>query len=129
MALSALSGMTAQERCDRLYRLLGSLDGGSLVGKTGHEIAGLLGQPDEVLTLEHDGIVWTRIVYACDALPAGATPEEQAAYAEGWRFSPSLLLCDGVTVREDNFDREVVGEGRTAGPSPELAFHAGGRFT
>jgi hypothetical protein len=114
--------------CDQLYELATSPRWASLAGRSGREVAEEVGPPDRVFTLVHDGVTWTRIVYECEALPVRASAEERDRYAKGWRFTPSLLLRDGVVVTEDTFDREVVGDQRTAVPPPELQFREGGRF-
>jgi hypothetical protein len=115
-------------RCDALYQLVASSGWASLVGKSSHDIADLLGRPDRIATLVHEGITWTRIVYVCEHLPARASTEERSAHGRGWRFTPSLLLRDGVVVSEATFEREVSGGRRAAIPPPELEFHEGGRF-
>jgi hypothetical protein len=117
-----------QERCDRLYQFTASSRWASLVGKSSRDIADLLGRPERIATLTHGGVTWTRIVYICERLPKGATAEERGAYGQGWRFTPSLLLRDGIVVSEADFEQEVSGDRRTAVPPPELEFHEGGRF-
>ena len=122
--MSALSRPT----CDELYELVRSPRWTALEGSAATDVAALLGQPDRIATLVHRGVTWTRITYRCEALPGGASADERAAYAEGWRFTPSLLLRDGIVVSETTFDREVLGEGAVAIPPPELQFREGGRF-
>jgi hypothetical protein len=100
----------------------------SLAGLRSHEIAEKLGRPDEIGTLVHRGITWTRITYVCRGAPARATDEEKIALRKGWKFAPGLLLRDGVVVPLDTFDREVIGDRRTAVPPPELQFQRGGLF-
>jgi hypothetical protein len=117
-----------RERCDRLYQLAASPEWASLMGKSSHDVADLLGHPDRITTLVREGVTWTRIVYVCEHLPTRATTEERVAYEQGWRFSPSLLFRDSIVVSEATFDQEVSGGRRAAMPPPELAFHQGGRF-
>jgi hypothetical protein len=114
--------------CDDLYELVRSPRWAALEGRTAADVAALLGRPDSVATLVHQGVTWTRITYVCETLPSRASDEERAAYAAGWRFTPSLLLRDGVVVPETTFDREVLGGGAVAVPPPELRFREGGRF-
>ena len=122
--MSALSRLP----CDDLYDLVRSPGWTALEGKPATDVAALLGQPDRIATLVHRGVTWTRITYVCDTLPSRASADERAAYAEGWRFTPSLLLRDGLVVPETSFDREVLGGGAYAVPPPELRFTEGGRF-
>lgn len=119
---------TVQARCDRLYEMHTSSRWAGLAGQRSHEVAALLGAPDEVMTLDHAGATWTRIVYRCEMLPAGAPAGERVAYGRGWRFAPTLLLRDGVVVPADSLDRAVGAAGRTAGPPPGLVFRPGGTF-
>ena len=124
----AVIAQDPQARCDELHDFVKSPRWAALAGKTTREIADLLGPPDHIGTLVHDGVTWMQIVYDCEHLPVRSTAEERAAYAKGWRLAPGLYFRNGVVAPEGAFYREVVGENRTAVPPPEQRFKEGGRF-
>lgn len=53
---------------------------------------------------------------------------EEEVIARGMQFSPTLLFRDGISVPPAQFDAEVLGGVRTAGPPAGIEWKGGGTF-
>jgi hypothetical protein len=123
-----------QVRCDAFHELFG--DEGEprlkehrelIYGKTTRQIYDSLGTPTFVGVLEHEGIQWLQVRYLFEVYPRKAPGYAKRAYQKGWRFGPSLTFRNGISVRDHEFNREVLILGTPLTPE-HLRFKKGGQF-
>lgn len=129
-----LTSSDPQVRCDAFYELF---DGAGkpthkehiekLYGKTTKQIYDSLGKPSFVGVLEHEGIKWLQVSYLFEVCPSKSPKGAQRAYKKGWRYSPSIIFRNGISVIENEFDREVLTIGYQLIPE-HLLFKRGGQF-
>jgi hypothetical protein len=129
-----LKSSDPQVRCDAFYELF---DGGGepskkehlemLNGKSTAEIYDLLGKPTSIGVLEYKGIKWLLPNYVFEVCPTKAPNDAQEACKQGWRYGPSILFRNGISVPHSKFDRET-GATRYSVPPEHLRFKRGGQF-
>jgi hypothetical protein len=132
-SVERLKSSDLQLRCDAFYEIFGNGVSGETVkssliyGKTTKKVHELLGDPTSIYTLEHKSIKWLRISYLFDICPTKASIDEKAACKKGWRYSPSVLFRNGISVPKSVFAEET-GEGHYSVTPEHLTFRKGGVF-
>ena len=128
---SNLKSPDSQIRCDAFHNLFGDLAGPGekqtrkgLYGKTTKEIHALLGDPTSVATLEHKGNRWLQISYRFEVCP---TKGGRDAWEKGWRYSPTVVFRNGISVPPSRLDEELELH-KYSIPPQHLKFKEGGRF-
>ena len=127
-----LRSSDSQVRCDAFYELFGRAEDRrnstiEIYGKTTKEIHELLGEPTSTFILEYNKTRWLRIQFLFESCPTGALVEEKESCKKGWRFGPSLLFRDGISVSSQVFSDET-GESRYSVTPEHLKFKKGGSF-
>ena len=106
---------TQKEHTERLY------------GKTTTEIYELLGKPTGVGVLEHKGIKWLLVSYVFETCPTKAPADAQAACRQGWKYGPSVMFRNGISVPYKDWDQENGVMQYQVTPE-YLRFKSGGQF-
>ena|GEM_PF-1278680 len=128
-----LKSSNQQVRCDAFYELFGIVDGSKnfrtemLYGKTTKQIHELLGEPTSTYILEYEDTKWLSPHYEFELCPTIASNEFKEAFKKGWRFAPSVIFRNGISVPYSVWSKETrVGNYPIA---PEhLRFKKGGAF-
>lgn len=125
-----------QTRCDAFHRYFngaGEPDErdttiqNQLYGKTTTEIHALLGDPTSVGHLEYNGVRWLEIIYRFDVCPTEASPGSHRQWKEGWRYSPSVIFRNGISVKFKAYADELKIFEYQIAPK-HLTFKEGGSF-
>jgi hypothetical protein len=121
-----------QTRCDAFYALFDASGGESseapFAERTTTEVQAVLGDPNRVATLSHEGVEWLRIGYSFDTVyPSGAGEAGRRAHGTGWRYAPSLVFRDRVVVTYEQMAREL-GIWELSTIPVHLRFVPGGEF-
>lgn len=127
-----LRSSDSQTRSDAFYELFGGTDDGrtfpiEIYGKTTKEIHELLGDPTSTFILEYNKTRWLRIQFLFESCPTEALVEEKDSCEKGWRFGPSLLFRDAISVPFQVFSNETGADRYSVTPE-HLRFKKGGSF-
>src|SRR5215831_7759542 len=132
-SMERLKSSDQQQRCDAFYEIFGDGVSGEIkkstliYGKTTKKIHELLGDPTSIYTLEYKSIKWQRVIYLFDICPTKASIDVKAACKKGWKYGPSVLFRNGISVPESVFSVET--DERIYSVTPEhLTFRKGGVF-
>jgi hypothetical protein len=128
-----LKSSDQQVRCDAFYELFGSGEGfknfrtEKLHGKTTDEIHEMLGEPTSIGILEHKETKWLEVHYRFEVCPTKGSNEEKESCKKGWRYGPSLVFRNGISVEWTSWSEET-GEKYYSVTPEHLRFKKGGTF-
>ena len=121
-----LRSSDAQVRCDAFYELFAVAEDKrhapiELYGKTTKEIQELLGEPTSTSILEYKETSWLNVQFLFEVCPT------KQPCKKGWRYGPSLLFRNGLSVPWQIFSDETGAERYSVTPE-HLRFKKGGIF-